>query len=87
MVLVRVAFRPGHLEISPNNKTFSAAALRSEDAHPAIHAVRTSHAACSCAAHGAAGRRHCIRLTSQMPSDDEMGYAKDVRALRGTRPW
>jgi nicotinamidase-related amidase len=30
VVLVRVAFRPGHPEISPNNKTFSAAALRAD---------------------------------------------------------
>jgi nicotinamidase-related amidase len=30
VVLVRVAFRPGHPEISSNNKTFSAAALRSD---------------------------------------------------------
>ncbi len=28
VVLVRVAFRPGHPEISPNNKTFAAAAIR-----------------------------------------------------------
>jgi hypothetical protein len=30
VVLVRVAFRPGSPEISANNKTFSAAALRSD---------------------------------------------------------
>jgi nicotinamidase-related amidase len=30
VVLVRVAFRPGHPEVSPHNKVFSAAALRSD---------------------------------------------------------